>query len=426
VKPLSRYVEVDTSPERISKIWSRVSLELQTGEQAPRARRSPAPLTARWFTQPRIAWAGGAVMLALAVVGITRPWRADFELWGLDGAAHPSSSQAQRLKLGQGATLETNQEPLAVSIHDGSGLALSPNTRIEIDQGAGVRAIGVEPVGAAHSEGDRSRVAVRLAKGKVQCDVTPNPKRSFVVHAGGVEVRVTGTSFSVELSPNQDEVRVQVKAGTVEVAPPGSTGHERRLSAGEAWAIDLDAASSGATSASGGVGAVAGEVSAAGPTRPAQSGEPAAPSAGPGSADLRARRSAPVVAEQGEPAAESSAPQLFDRANAARREGDVGEAARGYEALLAKFPNDGRAGLAAFELGRLRMDRLGDMSGAVTALKRAVAMAPGSGFREDAMARLVQAYAALGAKASCRSARDAYLKAYPKGVHLATVSRKCE
>jgi tetratricopeptide (TPR) repeat protein len=117
---------------------------------------------------------------------------------------------------------------------------------------------------------------------------------------------------------------------------------------------------------------------------------------------------------------------LFDRANGARRGGNVAEAVRGYETLLASFPNDGRAGLAAFELGRLRMDRLGDYASAVSALKRAVSLAPGAGFREDAMARLVQAYAALGSKSACQSARDAYLKAYPKGVHLGTVSRKCD
>jgi outer membrane protein assembly factor BamD (BamD/ComL family) len=121
-----------------------------------------------------------------------------------------------------------------------------------------------------------------------------------------------------------------------------------------------------------------------------------------------------------------SAAELFDRANGARRGGNVAEAVRGYETLLASFPNDGRAGLAAFELGRLRMDRLGDYASAVSALKRAVSLAPGAGFREDAMARLVQAYAALGSKSACQSARDAYLKAYPKGVHLGTVSRKCD
>jgi hypothetical protein len=71
------------------------------------------------------------------------------------------------------------------------------------------------------------------------------------------------------------------------------------------------------------------------------------------------------------------------------------------------------------------MGPLRDLNGAVQAFKRAIALAPGSGFREDAMARLVEAYAALGRGAECRSARDAYLKSYPSGVHAGSVAAKC-
>jgi transmembrane sensor len=92
---------------------------------------------------------------------------------------------------------------------------------------------------------------------------------------------------------------------------------------------------------------------------------------------------------------------------------------------LKKFPSDGRAGLAAFELGRLRMDRLGDWPGAVQAFERAVQLAPGSGFREDAMARLVTAYAATGRSSDCVRSRDAYLAAFPAGVHRDAVAKGC-
>lgn len=446
--PLSRYVEVDTSPERISKIWGRISTELRaSGVQTDAAESDSAPLgsktrlrvTPKFWTvlaQPNFAWAGGALLAAVVAVAVVHPWRSGE--WGFGASAWFGADSAQRLRVGQGATLETNTEALAVSMDDGSGLALSPNTKIEIAQGKADEALDPAQIDPTQIEG-RSRVAVHLTKGKVQCDVTPNPKRRFVVLANGVEVRVTGTSFSVELSPNLDEVRVQVKAGTVEVAPPGSAGHERRLSAGEVWAIDLNAASATA-SADGApsLGPQAGE-----PTTPndRMQGEPLQGDSalqGEGSTALpeRLRKAGPAAPvppaldsspNAGEPGAHAlSAAELFDRANAARRGGNVAEAVRGYETLLASFPSDGRAGLAAFELGRLRMDRLGDYASAVSALKRAVSLAPGSGFREDAMARLVQAYAALGSKSACQSARDAYLKAYPKGVHLGTVSRKCD
>jgi hypothetical protein len=71
------------------------------------------------------------------------------------------------------------------------------------------------------------------------------------------------------------------------------------------------------------------------------------------------------------------------------------------------------------------MGPLGDARGAVQAFRRAIALAPGAGFREDAMARLVEAYATLGERTQCRKARDAYLADYPRGVHRASVATKC-
>jgi hypothetical protein len=71
------------------------------------------------------------------------------------------------------------------------------------------------------------------------------------------------------------------------------------------------------------------------------------------------------------------------------------------------------------------MGPLGDLRGAVSAFRRAIALAPGAGFKEDAMARLVDAYAALGERAQCRTARDAYLASYPRGVHATVVAKKC-
>jgi hypothetical protein len=126
-----------------------------------------------------------------------------------------------------------------------------------------------------------------------------------------------------------------------------------------------------------------------------------------------------------EPETKPGARELFDLGNAARRAGDSSGAARAYETLIANHASDPRAGLAAFELGRLRMGPLGDVRGAVSAFRRAIALAPGAGFKEDAMARLVEAYAALGETSQCRSARDAYLTSYPRGVHASTVAKRC-
>ena len=63
--------------------------------------------------------------------------------------------------------------------------------------------------------------------------------------------------------------------------------------------------------------------------------------------------------------------------------------------------------------GRLRMDRLNDMPGAVQALEQAVALAPGAELREDALARLVAAAAAAHDHPRCARARTRYLTEYP-------------
>jgi tetratricopeptide (TPR) repeat protein len=184
----------------------------------------------------------------------------------------------------------------------------------------------------------------------------------------------------------------------VEVSWPGNAP-KRRLTAGERWSVDLN--------------------------RPndASSAEQKAPEA-PSTAAIDAPRPSAAPATRAEPAV-AGARELFDLGNAARRAGDAAGAARAYEQLLEHHGGDARAGLAAFELGRLRMDRLGDVHGAIQALQRAVALAPGAGFREDAMARLVDAYAAAGALERCRSAQSAYLESYPSGVRASAVARRC-
>jgi hypothetical protein len=114
--------------------------------------------------------------------------------------------------------------------------------------------------------------------------------------------------------------------------------------------------------------------------------------------------------------------QLLEQANAARRSGDVAQAAAAFETLRSRYPRDARAALASFELGRLRMDALGDLPGAVEALRHSIALAPGGVVREDADACLATALARLRAPSRCENARQAYLQRYPKGTHAAEMS----
>jgi TolA-binding protein len=116
---------------------------------------------------------------------------------------------------------------------------------------------------------------------------------------------------------------------------------------------------------------------------------------------------------------------LFLRATVARRAGLMEDAADAYAELLQRFPQDSRAAVSAFELGRIRMDALGDARGAAQAFSESLRLSKRAQFREDALARLAIANDAMGELDTCRKLRERYLKEYPGGVHVASLAKLC-
>jgi transmembrane sensor len=360
---LAHHVRVDLSEHRVDRLWGRVSARLG----GPRRARG-------WV------WAGAAVCVAgAAAIIVVARGRA---IEGGGSLVGPASVSAW-----EGAQLETAADALSVTLTDGSSLRVEPRSRVEV--------------------GDRKPSALKLvlARGRIACDVTHREGRSFVVSAGGVEVRVVGTRFSVakEEAEGGARVEVRVERGIVEVRSPG--GEISRVEAGHSWSqvtkTERNDPAAGEGSEPGAEPEAAAEVEA-----PARRAPPA------GKAHVAAR-----------PAhAAADAREQFEQARGEWRAGRIDAAAKTYQALLTSHPHDPRAGLAAFELGRLRMDKLGDMPGAVQALQQAVALAPGAELREDALARLVAASAAAHDRAVCARSRTRYLTDYPTGVHHRTVS----
>lgn len=383
---LSEYVLVDTSPARADRLWSRVQERLE--EVRPSRRwtlRQPA-----WVMAALLAAFGGGWLVA------HRPAESGW------------------------AQLETHEGAAQVQLQDGSRLTLDRDTRL------GVR------------EQAAQRVELALELGRVECDVTHDPGRVFSVTAAGYDVRVKGTRFSVDLSRERNQLAVVVQSGTVEVHRALQPTAEATLRAGERWSVPLE----GSTARDEPAPAVATPPS--GSDRPALRHEPvdaghaALPPAAPRPAALppaalppvdETARSSPVPERSTPPAPRAPSDQharaLFDRANAARRQGDLGRATRAYEQLVRQHPDDARAGLAALELGRLRMDEFQDAAGAVTALQLAVARASDPGLRADALARLVRAYEILKDRDGCQRARADYLQDYPTGAHVLSVARAC-
>jgi TolA-binding protein len=250
-----------------------------------------------------------------------------------------------------------------------------------------------------------------MPKGSARFSVTHVSGRAFDVTAAGVVVHVVGTKFSVTTAPEGPDTRVTVSVEQGAVEAESRAGGERtRVAAGETWSTTARAPGAARDGASLGASAAPpqGEAATDTSTPKIPDSEKTPPSSSP----------ARLVAEP-------TAQDLFEKGNLARQAGDARGAAAAYEALLKHHPGDARVGLAAFELGRLRMDQLSDLRGAVAALERATTSAPGPGFREDALARLVRAYASLGDSARCERAAKAYLSGYPNGVHAGAVRNAC-
>lgn len=311
-----------------------------------------------------------AVVIALAALAllIVRPWRAE-----------PAVARA----------------PDALQLPDGSRAQLSGGAEVMLESAT------------------RDRVHLVLSAGAIELDVTHVEGRSFVVTAAGHDVTVLGTAFTVRLDSTSDKrsLSVEVRRGRVRVDGPSG---EHILDAGQSWSTRID-----------------GTTALAAPPLPV-----VAPSALAVAADEPSSAPAPDPIEPrvaGEPSARPAAPaavegprELLARATDARAAGRPRDAAIALDTLRKRYRSDARAGIAAFELGRVRLDALHDPGGAAEAFADAMALSPSGPFREDAEARRVEALDALPDRSRCERARDAYLAHYPTGLHAKQIAIRCK
>ncbi len=285
-----------------------------------------------------------------------------------------------------GAVFGSDTGTALVDLSDGSHIEVDPQAKLAV------------------LSGDPSDVHVELRSGAALFEVTHVERRSFVVSAGGVDIRVIGTRFRVNLD-GSEHVHVAVERGVVEVRRHGHDETLQRLGAGEEGTLMTDGAD---------LSPRASEPVAPVAAAPAPSETGAASGTDPSTTESKSGNVSTLDARQ-----------LFDAASAARRAGKNVQAAGLFDALRRRFPGDARAGLSAFELGRLRMDAMGDPSGAMEALAQAILLSPSGSFREDAQARLVYAADAMHDDARCKAMRQAYVAHYPRGVHVVNVASKC-
>jgi transmembrane sensor len=400
---LAAHVVHEVPPARLERQWSAIS-----------SRHARRRLQWRWAAY------AGALALAFVLGVVIRPSTSATDAPSWDGALMESVA---------GGSLR---------LPDGAEAQVGPGTRLR--------------VGAW----DAARATFALETGQVTLDVPKLAGRTWVVAAGAYDVRVVGTRFSVRLEPGaRERLHVEVMRGRVQVHQRGAPGEGRALSAGESWSGDASGEEVAAASASAAAPSAVASADAVTSAAPAASADPSAAGSGAVSASPSSAGAAPTAAPSAEVASAPSweehakarrykqayetlgpdgyaraidsgnAEKLFRLADVARGSGHPREAERAYDTIRKRYRSDARAGLAAFELGRLRLDALKNPGGAAEALSDAIALAPGAPFREDAEARRVQALHASGATAACVKARDAYLARYPSGAHAAVVRLRC-
>jgi transmembrane sensor len=283
-------------------------------------------------------------------------------------------------------------EPLRMTLLDGSHVVLDPSTRLSL--------MTLLP----------KDVRLELKSGAIDLDVPHLEGREFVVTAAGYEVRVLGTHFAVRLRPAEERpaLEVEVFRGRVRVTRTGEPADLRVLGAGERWSTTLGT----------------------GTNVPPPRAQAPDPTPAPPMTSVTTDAHAPIVLPSAPvpvpTAARVGAKELWSQAEAARASKRFQDEALALDTLRLKHRSDPRAGLAAFELGRLRQDTLHDAAGAADAFADAIVLAPNGPFREDAEARRVEALDAAGRRERCIEARTAFLARYAGGIHRQRVATMCE
>jgi transmembrane sensor len=114
---------------------------------------------------------------------------------------------------------------------------------------------------------------------------------------------------------------------------------------------------------------------------------------------------------------------LLLAADVARLSGHPGAALAPLRQVLRVHRGDPRAALAAFTLGRVLLDQLGNPAEAADAFHDARALGAGGPLEEDALAREVEAASRAGDTDRARAAAEEYLRLYPAGRRVRAVRK---
>src|SRR6185295_15190288 len=105
--------------------------------------------------------------------------------------------------------------------------------------------------------------------------------------------------------------------------------------------------------------------------------------------------------------------QVLALADVARFSGHPADAVAPLRRVMSQYASDPRAPLAAFTLGRLELDQLGNPTAAAEAFERSIALHLSDALLEDAYIRLIEARARSGDRHAAHEAWAAYHERFP-------------
>jgi transmembrane sensor len=284
-------------------------------------------------------------------------------------------------------------EPRSVQLTDGSRIVLAPGARVQPLENSG-----------------RS-VVVLLREGRAVFDVKPGGPRKWSIEAGLATVEVVGTRFTVTRA--SDRVIVEVEHGVVVVRSERVANHVQRLVAGERLEIAAPEAPLVPPAAQTAVERVERPAAQAPAQKPTRAEE------APDWNDLAHRGDyAGAYAQLGadgfaERARTADVEQVLALADVARFSGHPADAVAPLRRVMSQYASDPRAALAAFTLGRLELDQLGNPAAAAQAFERSIALHLSDALLEDAYIRLIEARARSGDRHAAHEAWAAYHERFP-------------
>jgi transmembrane sensor len=306
-----------------------------------------------------------------------------------------------------------------VAVIVGVGLRLRPTSERPTDAVAiGEDARVVMPIDSpVHTRSSEAGLLwLELESGTARFVVAPQHGRVVRISAGAVDVEVIGTAFSVARAAHEVEVAVTEGRVRVRVGP-----RDTLLSAGERGRFPLELASPPPPELRPAEEAAVADVPA--PTPRAAPPKPPRRVVTWRALGEKGDFGHAWAAMQREGAPDDEPGDLLRAADVARLSGHPAAALVPLRRVLSHFKSDPRASLAAFTLGRVLMDDLGNPREAAEAFLVAHALAPKSPLAPDALARAVEAQARAGDGEAARSTAEQFLTEFPQSGRVDAVRR---